>query len=283
MNINKHLGVWLDNSLSWSRQISETVLKANYKLSVLRSVKFLDRSTLDLLYKLTVRSVIDYGLIVYFNSLKVAQINRLRQIQYRAAKLCTGALHFTNQASLEKDLAWESLTERASFLSLSLFHKVHLDLTRPLIKTIMPKPQKAGITRESNSGKYETFPPKLKTFSDSCFPYYTKKWNELPKDLKNEGDISQFKLQLKSYVKPKKHKHFNRGSRRGNSLLTQLRVGRSNLNVHRFALGLNDTEKCLCDRPSLSFTLYLSKLLLTKISFFPCLHFISFIIILNFL
>ena len=70
-----------------------------------------------------------------------------------------------------------------------------------------------------------------------------------PKNLKNEGDISQFKLQLKSYVKPKKHKHFNRGSRRGNSLLTQLRVGRSNLNVHRFALGLNDTEKCLCDRP----------------------------------
>ena len=28
-----------------------------------------------------------------------------------------------------------------------------------------------------------------------------------------------------------------------------MRVGRSNLNVHRFALGLNDTEKCLCDRP----------------------------------
>ena len=46
---HKHLGVWLDNTLSWSRQISETVLKANYKLSVLRSVKFLDRSTLDLI------------------------------------------------------------------------------------------------------------------------------------------------------------------------------------------------------------------------------------------
>ena len=40
---HKHLGLWLNNTLSWSRQISETLLKANYKLSVLRSVKFLDR------------------------------------------------------------------------------------------------------------------------------------------------------------------------------------------------------------------------------------------------
>ena len=159
MHEHKHLGVWLDNTLSWSRQVSETVIKANYKLSVLRSVKFLDRSTLDLMYKLTVRSIIDYGLIVYFNSLKVAEISRLRQVQYRAAKLCTGALHLTSQASLEQDLAWESLADRALFLGLSLFHKIHLNQIRPLIKKIMPRPKKAGITRSSNSFKYEIFPP----------------------------------------------------------------------------------------------------------------------------
>ena len=161
---HKHLRLWLNNTLTWSRQISETVLKANYKLSVLRSVKFLDRSTLDLLYKLTVRSVLDYGLVVYFNSLKSAEISRLCQLQYRAAKLCTGALHLTSQASLEQDLAWETLADRSLFLGLSLFHKVHLNQTRPLIKKAMPLPQKVGITRSSNSFKYETFPPKLKSF-----------------------------------------------------------------------------------------------------------------------
>ena len=173
-------------------------------MSVLRSVKFLDRSTLDLVYKLTVRSVIDYGLIVYFNSLKVAEISRLRQVQYRAAKLCTGALHLTSQASLEQDLAWESLAGRALFLGLSLFHKIHLNQIRPLIRKIMPRPQKAGITRSSKSFKYEIFPPKLKTFSDSFFPYFTKKWNELPFNLKNEGDMEEFKSKLKTFVKQKK-------------------------------------------------------------------------------
>ena len=39
---HKHLGLWLSHNLSWSRQISEVVNKANYKLAVLRSVKYLD-------------------------------------------------------------------------------------------------------------------------------------------------------------------------------------------------------------------------------------------------
>ena len=56
-------------------------------MAVLRSVKQLKRSTLDLQYKLTVRSIIDYCMPVYFGNWRVTEINRLEQIQYRAAKL----------------------------------------------------------------------------------------------------------------------------------------------------------------------------------------------------
>ena len=66
-------------------------LKANKKLSVLRNIKFLNRQTLDILYKLTVRSVLDYGLPVFYNSLKQTEKARLDNLQYRAAKLVTGA------------------------------------------------------------------------------------------------------------------------------------------------------------------------------------------------
>ena len=58
VNTHKHLGVYLSSSLDWTRQIQELCLKANRKLSILRSVKYLNRQTLDILYKLTVRSVI---------------------------------------------------------------------------------------------------------------------------------------------------------------------------------------------------------------------------------
>ena len=90
------------------------------------------------MYKLTVRSVIDYGLITYYHCLNQAEIIRLNQIQYRAAKLCTGALHLTNQSKLEADLGWETLETRANFLGLSQFQKFHLKLTRPLVLSLMP-------------------------------------------------------------------------------------------------------------------------------------------------
>ena len=65
-------------------------MKAYRKLAVLRSVSFLTRKTLDLLYKLTIRSVIDYGIIVWGTTLKQSDLDRLEKIQYRAAKLVTG-------------------------------------------------------------------------------------------------------------------------------------------------------------------------------------------------
>ena len=93
-------------------------LKANGKLALLRSVKFLDRATLDLLYKLTIRSVLEYGIVVYYHSLTLTQKARLAQVQYRAARLCTGALYHTSQVKLEHDLSLETLVSRVDFLSL---------------------------------------------------------------------------------------------------------------------------------------------------------------------
>ena len=100
VNRHKHLGVNLSSTLDWSVQLNEVCLKANRKLSVLRSVKILSRQTLDLLYKITVRSVIDYGLPVYYYSLRQTQNMRLEQIQYRAVKLVTVASHLTSREKL---------------------------------------------------------------------------------------------------------------------------------------------------------------------------------------
>ena len=104
VNLHKHLGLYLSSSLDWSEQIKQVCLKANQKLSVLRSVKLLNRQTLDLLYKITVRSVIDYALPVYFKNLKQTQISRLENIQYRAAKLVTGAFHYSSREKLNNEL-----------------------------------------------------------------------------------------------------------------------------------------------------------------------------------
>ena len=71
--------------------------------------------------------------LCFFNQ---AEIIRLNQIQHRAAKLCTGALHLTNWSKLEADLGWETLQTRANFLGLSQFQKFHLKLVLSLMPNI---------------------------------------------------------------------------------------------------------------------------------------------------
>ena len=123
VNLHKHLGVTFKSNLDWSAQINEVCLKANRKLSVLKSVKQLNRKTLDLLYKLTIRSVVDYALPLYANNLKQTDLCRLENLQYRAAKLVTGSLHFTSREKLNIELGWETIKDRIKFLGLCLFQK----------------------------------------------------------------------------------------------------------------------------------------------------------------
>ena len=246
---HKHLGLWLSSNLDWTKQVQSACIKANGKLAVLRSVKFLDRSTLDLLYKLTVRSVLEYGVVVYYHSLNSCQLKRLSQVQYRAAKLCTGALHYTSQEKLEKDLAWEPLNIRAESLGLTTFHKISTGLTRPLIRTCMPTFNPSTI-QTRHTQPYKTFPHKSQTFNKSFFPQFTKLYNNLDPKIRNSKDISEFKIILKNKLKPQKVKHYSRGvSKLANSLHTQLRVGRSFLNSHGFSIGLNSSDLCSCSKP----------------------------------
>ena len=167
---------------------------------------------------------------VYFGNLKLTDINRPEQIQYRAAKLVTGALHLTSKIKLNIELGWESLQVRYECLGLSLIHKIHLGQTRPLVKKFMPELQlKQHNTRFSS--KYKPFPYVNKQFSSSFYPFFTKKWNNTHKTLQNERDILEYKTKLKNIYKPIKYKFYYRGStKKGCSLLTHLRVGRSVLN-----------------------------------------------------
>ena len=94
-------------------------------------------------------------------------------------------------------------------------------------------------------GNYVSFPFKGVKYGKSFFPYFTKKWNMLPKDIQNKN-LDDFKLYIKEKVKPNRYKHYSRGDKYRCSLLTRLRVGRSQLNQHMFTVGLSDTEKCTC-------------------------------------
>ena len=180
VNSHKHLGVIFLSNLDWSAQINEICIKANRKLSVLRSVKQLSRKTLDLLFKLTVRSLLDYSLPLFGNNLRQSDISRLEKLQYRAAKIVTGALHYTSRDKLYIELGWETIPERIKFLGLCIFHKVHIHETRPLLRKCLTKLdwEKKNFLR--SKGGYLPYPFFNNKFSNSFFPFISNIRNNLP-------------------------------------------------------------------------------------------------------
>ena len=73
----------------------------------------------------------------------------------------------------------------------------------------------------------------------------SKVWNNLDVSIQ-VLQLSEFKQQLKTDLKPKRLKHFSKGSKLGNTLLSRIRLNQSNLNLHRFSIGLSETAACCC-------------------------------------
>ena len=82
-------------------------------------------------------------------------------------------------------------------------------------------------------------------FKHSFFPYFSSLWNSLPKIAKCK-DLIEFKLFTNQEIKPSRFRHFARGNKLSNSLLTQIRVGRSDLNQHKFSIGFSESPECKC-------------------------------------
>ena len=193
--------------------------------------------------------MIDYALPVYANNLKLTELARFDRLQYKAGKLVSGALHYTSRAKLNTELGWENFQQRIKFLSLCLFHKIHLHETRPLVRSCMSKLdyEKKYLTR--SKGGYSPYPYFGTKYSNSFFPYTAKMWNNL--DVSTQVmPLKDFKMQLKKDLKPIKYKHFSKGSKIGNSLLSRIRLNRSDLNLHKFDIGLHETPECSCHAKS---------------------------------
>ena len=242
VTLHKHLGIYLTSDLSWNKQIESIIKKVNLKLSIIWQVKGLSRQCLDILYKLHVRSSIDYGISVFGPSLNNQQLEKLDNLQYRAAKIVTGALKFTSKENLQRELGWENTRTRIEYICLTQFHKIVHRETTPLIRDCLPPLLKSKYPTKRT---FEYYKDKKRALENSFFPFTIKRWDALDNNIKGLY-ASDFKLKLKEILKPSRFKHFNCGYKYPNTLHTQLRLKRSNLNAHLHPIGLAASPACRC-------------------------------------
>lgn len=100
----KFLGVVFDSRLNWRQHIDYVIAKCQKRLNLMRSVSGTtwgaDRRPLLTIYRALIRSVIDYGAIVY-DSASESQLTRLTALQCQALKVACGAIKGTALSAMQ--------------------------------------------------------------------------------------------------------------------------------------------------------------------------------------
>ena len=227
----KHLGIILDDRLTFRKHIQEAITKAKKGLAVMKFLsKWVNSTVLDKTYKMYVRPHLDYGDVIYHDQL-VDMMNALESIQYQAGLIITKCWKGTNKLKLYNELGWESLSQRRVYRRFALYFKIITNETPAYLREHI---HQLPIKRTS---RYEK----------SFFPFCHLNWNNVDEKIRNVSNLNNFKKEYLKEIRPSKKSYYNIHDKYGVSLILKLRVDFSDLREHRYNHNFNcPSPICKC-------------------------------------
>ena len=70
-----------------------------------------------------------------------------------------------------------------------------------------------------STDEYENFPRPNEKYYKSFFPHFTRSWNNLDKEIREDQDHHNFKEQIKIRLEPPRHPHYKYGDKYANNLI----------------------------------------------------------------
>ena len=253
----KHLGVTLDNELSFKPHIEEKLFKARSSLGLLKYLKkYVAYDVLENIYKLYTRPNFDYADIVYHKAEEKNAIfhlennnhlmKQIETVHYEAARAITGAWKGTSREKLYKNLGWESLNQRRIMRKLCIIQETIETKSPNYLYQILANRTYGPDSRSSGRNLFEPIFCDTKTYKLSFFPSTIKDWNKLDRETRESNSLSIFKKRILNKIRPAKASYFGIKDHTHIKYLTMLRLDQSPLRAHKFEHGFLDTTDNLC-------------------------------------
>ena len=113
VNIQKHLGLFLDSKLSFFDHINEKIKKATKGVNVIRKMNLLlPCSSLLSIYKSFGRPHLDYSNVIYDQPNNSCLSDKIETIQYNTPLAITSTIRGTSKKKLCQELRLEPLKDR---------------------------------------------------------------------------------------------------------------------------------------------------------------------------
>ena len=253
---HKHLGVILDSKLSFSSHVKSAISKTRKGIGLLKYLsKYLPRHTLNELCKLYVRPPhLDYGDVIYHIPPKVCEFSqtfilpnlmeKLESVQYSAALAVTRTWRGTSREKLYAELGWESLCFRRWSRRLTLFYKILNNLTPLYTKEPIPTLHQSNYSLRHQDAVGRM---RARTENLNLASIQTASLNGINLIVKSGLRRPLLFLRQSFYQNsPPAKSVFDIHNPAGLSYLSQIRVGLSKLNFHKFNHNFRDTVNPMC-------------------------------------
>ena len=174
----KHLGLYLDEKLSFTNHIKEKISIALNGLALLKFLsRYVSRDVLNMSYKMYVRPHLDYGDVIYHNS-RTFLMNLIEHVQYKAALIVTGSWQGTSRFKLYNELGWESLSDRRWFRRLCFFYKIVNRQTPEYLYNHIPHQRHLQYDLRAHR-EFPTPNKRTSRYGNSFFPFCISEWEKL--------------------------------------------------------------------------------------------------------
>ena len=266
VNEHKHLGLVLDEKLSFKSHIDEKINKTKKTIGMIKYLnKYLPLKTLILMYKSLVRPHFDYCDVIFhvppvnngiFDNIN-ERINthlsplmaKIERIQYKAALAITGTWKGTSRVKLYNELGFESLSDRRSLNRVIQLFKIKNNLSPAYLKQKLP-PLSILNDLNANPDILDVIPARTIRFKNSFYPNAISSWNNIIVNLNGDITKSSIKSNILKLIRPNFKSIYDIHDPIGLHFLFQLRTGLSPLRSHKCHHNFADTptDNCICNR-----------------------------------
>ena len=172
-------------------------------------------------------------------------MEKLEAVQYSAALGVTGAWKGTSREKIYDELGWESPNLRRWRRRLVLFYKIINHLTPDYTRIPIPQRQASNYSLRRRATTWQ-IRARTERFKSTFYPNCLSEWEKLDPEIRESRSVNVFKKQLIGLIRPPANSVYGFHDPKRLSVLTQLRVGLSKLNFHKFKHNFRDTVNPLC-------------------------------------
>ena len=126
-------------------------------------------------------------------------LQKIETIQYRAARIVTGAWYGTDKNKLYDNLGWESLEDRRTMRKLCVLHTTIENKYPRYLSAIVEKQQHLATVRQREDRVLRPFVCGLQ-FRQTFFPSTISDWNNLSPEIRKITSSTKFKKTLLNQI-----------------------------------------------------------------------------------